>query len=448
MNHLFQRHCHTNLPIAVKGEGVYLYDQHGKEYLDASGGAAVSCLGHNHRGIQEALHQQIDLLAYAHTGFFNTEKALELAHKLATLAPGDLNHVYFVSGGSEAVESALKLARQYFVEKGELNRTKFISRKQSYHGNTLGALAVGGNELRRKPFAPLLMPTEHISACFAYREIGDDETHFEYGQRAANDLETRLLEVGPETVIAFIAEPVVGATAGAVTAEDGYFKRIREICDQYGVLLILDEVMCGMGRTGTLFAHERDNIHADIITIAKGLGAGYQPIGAMISSTRIHDQISSGSGFFQHGHTYMGHPISVACSLAVLKTIENENLLTKVSTTGDLLQTQLSAKFASHPFVGDVRGRGLFQAIEIVANRDTKDPFSSNSKLHLKLKEKAMDLGLICYPMPGTIDGVRGHHILLAPPFIISDSQIDELTDKLYKTVNSVTQSLYNEGQY
>lgn len=445
MNHIFQRHCHANLPVAARGEGVYIFDQMGKSYLDASGGAAVSCLGHSHPAIKAALHEQIDQLAYAHTGFFTTEAAQNLADKLVAAAPGSLEHVYFVSGGSEAVESALKLARQYFVEKGEKQRSRFISRKQSYHGNTLGALSVGGNALRREPFSPLLMPVEHISACFAYHGQSATETAFEYGQRMANELEERLLEVGPETVIAFIAEPVVGATAGAVVAEEGYFKRIREICDKYGVLLILDEVMCGMGRTGTLFAHEQEGIEADMVTIAKGLGAGYQPIGAMIASSEIHNTIANGSGFFQHGHTYMGHATAVAGSLAVLNTIEQDNLLPRVKAAGNLLQTKLESRFENHPFVADVRGRGLFRAIEIMADKEKKIPFASHTKLHAKIKAQAMELGLMCYPMPGTIDGKEGHHVLLAPPFIIADEQLDELTDKLYFSIDAVTQKHYKE---
>ena len=445
MNHIFQRHCHANLPVAARGEGVYIFDQMGKSYLDASGGAAVSCLGHSHPAIKAALHEQIDQLAYAHTGFFTTEAAQNLADKLVAAAPGSLEHVYFVSGGSEAVESALKLARQYFVEKGEKQRSRFISRKQSYHGNTLGALSVGGNALRREPFSPLLMPVEHISACFAYHGQSATETAFEYGQRMANELEERLLEVGPETVIAFIAEPVVGATAGAVVAEKGYFKRIREICDKYGVLLILDEVMCGMGRTGTLFAHEQEGIEADMVTIAKGLGAGYQPIGAMIASSEIHNTIANGSGFFQHGHTYMGHATAVAGALAVLNTIEQDNLLPRVKAAGNLLQTKLESRFDNHPFVADVRGRGLFRAIEIMADKEKKIPFASHTKLHAKIKAQAMELGLMCYPMPGTIDGKEGHHVLLAPPFIIADEQLDELTDKLYFSIDAVTQKHYKE---
>lgn len=442
-HHLFSRHCHAQLPIAVRGEGVYLYDQQGRAYLDASSGAAVSCLGHRHPAIRAAIHEQVDQLAYAHTSFFHTEKALLLADKLSAQAPGELNQVYFVSGGSEAVEAALKLARQYFVERGELQRVRVIARDQSYHGNTLGALSVGGNALRRAPFTPLLIPTEHIPACFAYRGQTPDETAWAYGQRMANALEERLLTVGPDTVMAFIAETVVGSTAGAVTAEAGYFERIREICDRYGVLLILDEVMCGMGRTGHLFAHEVEGIHADIVTIAKGLGAGYQPIGAMLASQSIYDTIAQGSGFFQHGHTYMGHATAVAAGLAVLETFEREQLLPQVCDLGRQLRERLLARFADHPFVGDVRGRGLFQAIELVSDKVEKTPFPSATQLHQRIKAVAMSKGLMCYPMSGTVDGQHGHHVLLAPPFILQSTQLDELVDKLYQSIDEVTQQAY-----
>ncbi len=445
MTQVFHRHCHSDLPIATHGEGPYIYDQSGKAYLDASGGAAVSCLGHNHPGVRAALHAQIDKLAYAHSSFFTTEVAETLASRLTEKAPGSLNHVYFVSGGSEAVESALKLARQYFVETGEPQRTRFIARRQSYHGNTLGALAVGGNAWRRAPFSPLLMPAEHIAPCYPYRDQQPDESLYDYGQRVANELEQRLLTVGPETVIAFIAEPVVGATAGALAPVEGYYKRIREICDRYGILLILDEVMCGMGRTGTLFAHEQDGIEADIVTIAKGLGAGYQPIGAMLASDRIYDAISGGSGFFQHGHTYMAHATAMAGSLAVLDAFEKDGVLARVTPMGEALDQRLRSRFADHPHVGDIRGRGLFRALELVHDRDSKQPFDSRSKLDKRIKAEAMQLGLMCYPMAGTIDGQRGHHILLAPPFIITELQLDELTDKLYRAVDKITAEVLKE---
>jgi adenosylmethionine-8-amino-7-oxononanoate aminotransferase len=436
MSHVLHRHCHNPLATVVGGDGIYLIDSTGKRYLDACGGAAVSCLGHSHAGVRAALHQQIDKVAYAHTSFFTSEPAEQLANRLVSRAPGDLNHVYFVSGGSEAMESALKIARQYFVERGEPQRKHFIARRQSYHGNTLGALAVGGNAWRREQFAPLLIDVERISPCNAYRDKREDESEFEYGQRVANELEEKILDLGSDSVMAFVAEPVVGATAGAVPAVEGYYRRIRQICDKYGVLLILDEVMCGTGRTGSFYAHEQDGITADIVAIAKGLGAGYQPIGAMLLTSKIYDTIANGSGFFQHGHTYLAHTTAVAGSLAVIDALEHEGLLDRVTPTGFKLKQMLKERFESSPFVGDVRGRGLFLGIELVSDRATKEPFDPASKLDAKIKRNAMELGLMCYPMGGTIDGRQGHHILLAPPYIINDAQLDELVTKLGEAVD------------
>lgn len=439
MSHVLHRHCHNPLPTITRGEGVYLYDSTGKAYLDASGGAAVSCLGHSHEGVRRALHTQIDKVAYAHTSFFTSEPAEELADRLISRAPGKLDRVYFVSGGSEAMESALKIARQYFVETGQPQRKHFIARRQSYHGNTLGALAVGGNAWRREPFAPLLIDAHHIDPCYAYRDQRPDETPYEYGQRVANQLEQKLLELGPDTVIAFIAEPVVGATAGAVPPVDGYFKRIREICDKYGVLLILDEVMCGTGRTGTFFAHEQDDIEADIVAIAKGLGAGYQPIGAMLLTSDIYDAISAGSGFFQHGHTYLAHTTAMAGSLAVMDALEKDAVLERVKPASEKLVQRLYQRLGHHPFVGDIRGRGLFLGVELIRDRATKQPFDPASKLDSRIKRAAMADGLMCYPMSGTIDGKSGHHILLAPPYIIESSHMDELVDKLANAIDIET---------
>ena len=437
-SHIFPRHTRSNLPVAVRGEGSYIFDDSGKSYLDASGGAAVSCLGHAHPTVIKALHRQLDELTYAHTSFFTSEQAEKLAHRLCLEAPKGIDRVYLVSGGSEAVEAALKLARQYYVEKGEPNRKTIIARQQSYHGNTLGALAAGGNKWRRDQFAPLLIDTHHIAPCFAYRGKNESENDFEYGQRVANELELKLLELGPETVMAFIAEPVVGATAGAVTAVDGYFRRIREICDKYGVLLVLDEVMCGMGRTGYLYACEHDETRPDIICIAKGLGAGYQPIGAMLCSSEIYAIIENGSGFFQHGHTYLGHPMAAAAANAVLDVLIDQNLLSDVRPKGDALENLLHSKFNQHPHIGDIRGRGLFRAIELVEDRDTKSPFDPELKIAAKIKKSAQNNGLLCYPMSGTIDGKLGDHVLLAPPFVISNNELDELVHKLSVTIDQV----------
>ena len=430
MNSILHRHTHSNLPIAVGGEGVYLIDSNGKRYLDGSGGAAVSCLGHGNAEIIAAIKAQADKVAYAHTSFFTSEPAEALADLLISSSPG-MSKVYYVSGGSEAVEAALKLARQYFIERGEPQRQHFVARQQSYHGNTLGALAVGGNRWRRAQFEPMLMNAHHIPPCYAYRDQLSDESEWDYGQRVANELEQQLLSLGPETVIAFIAEPVVGATLGAVAAVPGYFQRVREICDQYGILLILDEVMCGMGRTGSLFAYEQEGIRPDIIAVAKGLGGGYQPIGATLLSEEIYRALESGSGFFQHGHTYLGHPMACAAALSVQQIIKRDNWLDNVNTQGTKLLAQLQDEFAEHPYIGDVRGRGLFLGVEIVEDKINKTPFDSAIPIHKIVKQNAMDAGLMCYPMSGTIDGKSGHHILLAPPYIIQDQHIDELTEKL-----------------
>ncbi len=433
---ILHRQIHQTLPIAVKGQGVYIIDSDGKQYLDASGGAAVSSLGHSHSRVIQAIKDQVDKLAFAHSATFTSEPAEGLADHLVNRAPPGISHTYFVSSGSEAMESALKLARQYFVEKGEPQRTRFIARRQSYHGNTLGALAVGGNLWRRQPFDSLLMDAEHIGPCYAYRDQREDETAEDYGLRVANELETRLQEVGAENVIAFVAEPVVGATAGVLLPVPGYFKRIREICDSHGILLILDEVMCGMGRTGTLFASEQEGVRPDIVTIAKGLGGGYQPIGAMMCSEEIYAVIRDGSGFFQHGHTYMGHSTACAAALAVQHVIEDDGLLKNVRAMGESLGNALGLRFGDHPNVGDIRGRGLFWGIELVADRETKEPIDPGYAIHGAIKEQAMALGLMCYPGAGTIDGRRGSHILLAPPFIINDGHVDEIIDKLGAAVD------------
>lgn len=437
MSHVFPRHTKTLPPVAVRGEGCYLIDRDGKRYFDGSGGAAVSCLGHCDPEIIEAIKAQLDRLEFAHTGFFSSEPSEALADYLIEFAPDGIDRVFFVAGGSEAVESALKLARQYVIEKGEPGRHRLISRRQSYHGSTLGALAAGGNAWRREPYAPLLIETSQISPCFEYRGKREDESPVDYGMRVADELETEILALGPETVMAFIAEPVVGGTAGAVPAVPGYFERIREICDRYGVLLILDEVMCGTGRTGTLFASEQDGVTPDIVTIAKGLGAGYQSLGAMLCSKAIYETIEQGSGFFQHGHTYLGHPVATAAGLAVLKAIIERDLLSNVQDKAAKLKQALQTTFGQHPHIGDIRGRGLFQAMEFVEDHGTKQPFDPALGINKKFKKAAFDAGLVCYPMGGTIDGARGDHVLLAPPFIIEDHHIDEMVTKLDKALKA-----------
>jgi adenosylmethionine-8-amino-7-oxononanoate aminotransferase len=447
MSHVFHRHTKMAPPTAARGDGVYLIDSEGKRYLDASGGAAVSCLGHSHPAVIQAIKDQVDKIAYAHTAFFTNEPMEQLADCLVAAAPeGAFDRVYFVSGGSEAVEAALKLARQYFVEIGQPQRRHIIARRQSYHGNTLGALAAGGNLWRRAPFDPILVQGNHIAPCYPYREQRPEESEAAYGRRAADELEAAIQRLGPESVIAFICEPVVGATLGAVPAAEGYLKRIREICDAYGVLLIFDEVMCGMGRTGTLFAFEQDGAVPDLVAIAKGLGAGYQPIGATLVSGRIYDAIRDGSGFFQHGHTYMGHPTACAAALAVQRTIAEDDLLANVRRRGAALRDALQARFGQHAHIGDIRGRGLFLGLELVADRDSKAPFDPALQLHARIKQQAMQRGLMCYPMGGTIDGKSGNHVLLAPPFIIDASHVTAIVATLGEAVDAAIDSAVREA--
>ena len=437
MSHVFPRHTKNFPPLALTGEGCYLVDASGKRYFDGSGGAAVSCLGHGDPEVIAAVKAQVEKLAFAHTGFFTSEPAEKLADLLIAHAPGNLDRALFVSSGSEANEAAIKLARQYFVEKGETNRRFLIARRQSYHGNTLGALAVGGNQWRRKQFAPLLVDVSHISPCYEYADRSPDESTSDYGQRVAQELEDEILRLGTDSVSAFLAEPVVGATAGAVPAVEGYFARVRQICDRYGVLLILDEVMCGMGRTGHLFACEAEDVTPDIACIAKGLGAGYQPIGAMLCSQEIYQAIEDGSGFFQHGHTYLGHPVAAAAGCAVLEAIISRDLVARVREMGERFDQALKERLGEHPHVGDIRGRGLFRGVELVEDRADKTPFDPGVRLAANIKKAAFEQGLICYPMSGTRDGVNGDHILLAPPFILEDEHIEESVTKLDASISS-----------
>jgi len=433
---VFHRQLRHDLPVAVSGQGITLTDAQGKSYLDASGGAAVSCLGHGHPDVLAAMHKQIDRLAYAHTSFFTTEVAEELADVLIENAPAGMSHAYFVSGGSEAVEAALKMARQYFVEIGQPQRRHFIARRQSYHGNTLGALAVGGNAWRREQFKPLLIDVTHVSPCYEYRERRDGETPEQYGQRLVTELEETIERLGPDTVMAFVAETVGGATAGVLVPVPGYFKGVRELCDRHGILLILDEVMCGMGRTGTLHACEQDGVVPDLLTIAKGLGGGYQPIGAVLAQSKLVEAFRRGSGLFQHGHTYLGHAVACAAALAVQRVIERDGLLAQVRERGAQLHALLHHAFADHPHVGDIRGRGLFWGIELVADRESKQWFDPAHKLHASIKSKAMAHGVLVYPMGGTVDGRCGDHVLLAPPFISTPNELEQVVERLAEAID------------
>ena len=441
MGQVFHRNPKHKYPVATGGDGPYVIDKYGKRYLDASSGAAVSCLGHSDREVIEAIKAQLDTLPFAHSSFFTNKPMEGLSCELIEDAPDGIERVYFCSGGSEAVEGALKLARQYFIETGQPQRSHIIARRQSYHGNTLGALAAGGNLWRRKQFEPLLFDVSHVSPCYAYRGKLEGESDAAYGQRLVRELEEEVRRLGADKVIAFIAETVGGATLGCVTPVPGYFKGVREVCDKYGMLLILDEVMCGMGRCGTLYACEQEGVVPDLICIGKGLGAGYQPIGALMASGKIYDAVVNGSGFFQHGHTYTGHAAACAGALAVQRAIKKRGLLEQVKNLGKSLEERLLERFSGHPHVGDIRGRGLFWAMEFVADRATKSPFDAKLKVAARLKLQALENGLMCYPMGGTLDGVSGDHVVLAPPYIITEAQLDEIVDKLSRSIEQVLAS-------
>ena len=436
MSSVFYRSPRSRYPRGVRAEGVYVYDDAGKQYLDASGGAAVSCLGHGNADVIAAIQSQVEELAYMHTAFFTNEPQERLAERLAQRFGEEDARVYFLTSGSEANETAIKLARQYWLAKGKTDKHVVISREQSYHGNTLGALSISGNPMRRGIFAPCLHDWPRIEPCYAYRHQADDETDEEYGERAARALEEAILEHGADSIAAFIAETVVGATLGAVPPTGPYLRRIREICDRYDVLLILDEVMAGSGRSGTYFAFEQDGVRPDITTIAKGLGGGYQPIAAAIVRGFVHDTIVDAFSFFEHGHTYIGHATACAAGLAVSDALDRDDLLSNVATISEELFGELKIAFGDHPNVGNIRGRGLFIGIELVEDRDTKKPVDRGYAG--KIKQAAMEHGLIIYPGGRTADGEQGAHILLAPPFIYEPEHVEELVAKLQKVLRAV----------
>jgi adenosylmethionine-8-amino-7-oxononanoate aminotransferase len=410
----------------------------GSVILDASGGPAVVVLGHGNERVAQAIGRQAAQLAYTHTVFFANAPAEALAQLILGDAPGGLTHAFFVSSGSEATESALKLARQYFVELGQPQRTRFISRQLSYHGNTLGALSVSGHRARRALYEPLLH-TNHsqVSPCFRYRYAKPAETDADYAARLAAELAAEFERVGPQNVAAFIAEPVVGAAAGCVTAVPGYFKAVRDVCDRYGALLILDEVMCGMGRTGTTHAWEQEGIVPDIQTVAKGLGGGYAPIGGIFISGRVVAALTDGSGMFVHGHTYQAHPVACAAALEVQRIIAEERLVSNVRSMGRYLERGLKSEFATHAHVGDIRGRGLFWALEFVKDKTTRESFDPKLQIAEVVKDRGLECGLAVYPCAGCVDGERGDQIIISPPFNVTGTDIDMIIDRLASTLKS-----------
>lgn len=425
---LFPRSFRKDYPKAVRGEGCYVFTADGRKYLDAAGGAAVVAIGHGVAAIGRAMAEQARQLAFVHTSQFHTDVAERLAARLRWLAPSafrDAGRVYFTSGGSEATETAIKLCRQYFIERGEPLRTRVVSRWQSYHGSTLGALAVSGNIRRRAPYVPLLPDWGHVPPCFCYRcPLG--LTYPECNVACADELEKFVRTVGPESVAAFIFEPVVGATLGAAVPPEGYLPRIAEICQRYGILLIADEVMTGMGRTGTHFAVEHWGIVPDMILFGKGVASGYAPLGGVLVAPHIAETVACGSGAFEHGFTYQAHPVALAAGLAVLDYIEQRRLFERVAGAGrELLQALEPLK--RHPQVGDIRGFGLLIGVEFVKGAATREPFPRSANFAERIRQAALEEGVTTYPIQGCVDGERGDHILLAPPFIISSDEIREI---------------------
>jgi adenosylmethionine-8-amino-7-oxononanoate aminotransferase len=430
-------------PIAVSGDGLYLQTADGHRVIDASGGAAVACLGHGNRRIAEAIGRQAATMAYSHTGTFSNQPAEDLADIILDGEPGGLSRAWFCSSGSEGNEAAIKLARQYFLEIGQPQRIRTIARRQSYHGTTLGALAAGGNMMRRAYYEPILSQTHSlVSPCFPYRFKAAVETDAQYLDRLTRELDAEFQRVGPGTVMAFLAEPVVGATTGCVTAIPGYFAAVRSICDRYGALLILDEVMCGMGRTGTMHAWEQEGITPDIQVIAKGLGGGYQPIGGILIAGRIVQALEDGSGGFLHGQTYQAHPVACAAALEVQRIIREDNLVGNVAAMGRRLEIALQERFGNHRHVGDIRGRGLFWALEFVTDRASKQTFDPALKLNERVKAEGIARGLATYPMGGTIDGTNGDHVIVAPPYIATAADIDTIVERLGDAVDAALSAL------
>jgi adenosylmethionine-8-amino-7-oxononanoate aminotransferase len=443
MTHVLHRSLRSGPEFAVAGNGITLTLADGRTVIDAAGGAAVACLGHGNPRVIQAMMAQAKRLDYVHTMFVTSDPAEQLANEILADEPGGLTHAFFVSSGSEAMESALKIARQFHVERGEPHRVHFISRKQSYHGNNFGTMALSGHPARRAPYEPILPSGfSQVSACFPYHGQYAGEADADYVARLALELEAEFQRVGPERVIGFVAETVVGATAGCVTATPGYFRAVSEVCARHGALLILDEVMCGMGRTGTMHAWEQEGVCPDLQGVAKGLGAGYAPIGALLVGRKVMDALSLGSGAFVHGYTYQAHPISCAAALEVQRIIREEKLLANVVAMGKYLRAELTSALGDHPNVGEIRGRGLFHAIEIVLDRGSRRSFEPTMSVGNRLKVAGLEHGIAIYPGSGTVDGLKGDHFLIAPPFNVSVSQIDSIVDRTADTIRAAMQGV------
>lgn len=437
MSKVIYKNLNTSPILAASGAGVWLEDASGKCYLDTCGGVAVSSLGHGHPRIAAAFEREAKKLAWAHAGSFTTAAAEELAERLVE-GSGGLARAQFLSGGSEVMELAMKVAYQYQCERGLPDKSIFISRRQSYHGSTLGTLSISGNPQRQSVFGPLLPPAEFVSPCYAYRDQRDDENEDQYATRLADELDEKIRALGSDRVAAFFAETVVGSTSGAVPAVPGYFRKIKAVCERHDVLLVLDEVMAGMGRTGQLFAYADDGILPDMVAVGKGLAAGYMPISALLISDQIHSAMAQGSGVLGNGQTHVNHPLACAIALEVQQVIAEENLLAQVRLRGEQLRLWLTESLADLDIVGDVRGRGLFVGVEFVESRATKAPFRGGGAYAAALKKEALERGLLIYPGSGTAQGVLGNHVLFAPPFITSEGELAQMIERFSAVVKAL----------
>ncbi|KAF9881403.1 hypothetical protein CkaCkLH20_01553 [Colletotrichum karsti] len=426
----------------VGGEGNCYVVEGGRRIFDASGGAAVACLGHGDERVKEAMIRQLSSVAYSPSTFFTTPVCEQLCQFLVNSTDGHMSRAYLVSSGSEAMEAAMKLCRQYFLEKkpAESKRHLFVARQSSYHGTTLGALSMGGHVARRANFKPMLLDSivSHVSPCYAYRGKGPEETDEDYVAKLAKELEDEFIRLGPEKVCAFVAEPVVGAALGCVPAVTGYFKAMKSVCDRYGALLIMDEVMSGMGRCGTLHAWEAEGVAPDIQTIGKGLAGGYQPIAGVLVNKRVVDVLESGTSAFVHGHTYQGHPVACAAALEVQQIIKSDGLIANVQSMGQLLSRLLKESLSGHPYVGDIRGKGLFWGIEFVRNKETKEPWPTQTHVAASINELGLTdaYGIVVYPGSGTADGMAGDHIIVAPPYTVTRDEVIFVAETVIRLIN------------
>jgi adenosylmethionine-8-amino-7-oxononanoate aminotransferase len=427
----------TKLPKVARAKGSYVWDVDGKQYIDGSGGPAVYCIGHSNEEVNTAITNQLQQIAHGYRYNFTSDALEELTDIVADRCGGTLKHMVFVTGGSEAVESCLKLALQYHAARGEMSRRRFIARERSWHGNTLGALSVSGFLERRMAFEGSLLEVSRISPANEYRPPAG-ATAETVGEFCAAELEREILKVGADKVAAFIFEPVVGAAGGCVPAPEGYAKRVREICDRHGVLMIADEVMCGVGRSGTWRALEKDGVFPDIMSIAKGLAAGYLPLGAAIYSDKVNDAIAKAYGGPMTGHTFTGHTACCAAGVAVQKIIQRDKLVERVKAYEPKLKKMIADATQGIEAVGDIRGRGYFIGTELVRDRETKKPFDGSLKLYMHIRQQALENGLICYPVGGNVDGINGDVVILAPPYNSSDAELEEMVGKMAKSVRQV----------